>query len=369
MKKVIISCSEHKGESCIFLKFRYDNELISRIKLLNGARWSRELQMWYISYSPEKLDKIEKIFSGFADICRSSSLDERSDVTDGFSNNSSNNESAPITQNFREYLIQLRYSENTIKTYTESLRIFLQWVNKPIEETNNNDLLRFNTMYIMKNGYSRSYQNQVISAIKLYFSRIRNKKFQVELIERPRREHKLPNVLSRQEVSSIIKSLRNQKHRTMISLIYACGLRRNELINLRPDDVDSPRGLLIIRNAKGRKDRVIPISEKVINMLREYYKLYRPSVWLFEGQHKGVQYSEASLAKVLKNGCRKAKIRKPVSLHWLRHSYATHLLENGTDLRFIQELLGHRNSKTTEIYTHVSTRSLQKIKSPFDFLE
>jgi len=139
-------------------------------------------------------------------------------------------------------------------------------------------------------------------------------------------------------------------------------------LNLKPKDIDSKRGLLIIRQSKGRKDRVAPISEKVIEMLREYYKTYKPQTWLFEGQTKGEAYSEQSLQSVLKQALEKAGIKKPVSLHWLRHSYATHLLEAGTDLRYIQELLGHKNSKTTEIYTHVSTKSLQKIKSPFDDL-
>lgn len=154
----------------------------------------------------------------------------------------------------------------------------------------------------------------------------------------------------------------------MLGLIYACGLRRSELLNLKPIDIDSKRGLLIIRQAKGMKDRVAPISAKVINMLRTYYKSHKPSLWLFEGQNAGEQYSETSLAKVLKMSCKKAKITKSVTLHWLRHSYATHLLESGTDLRYIQELLGHKSSKTTEIYTHVSTTSLQNIKSPFDDL-
>ena len=126
--------------------------------------------------------------------------------------------------------------------------------------------------------------------------------------------------------------------------------------------------MLIIRNTKGYKDRQVPISDKTIEMLREYYKMYRPKVWLFEGQKSGEKYSEESLAKVLKHAVNKANIRKPVTLHWLRHSYATHLLESGTDLRYIQELLGHKSSKTTEIYTHVSQKSLQKIKSPFDYL-
>ena len=154
----------------------------------------------------------------------------------------------------------------------------------------------------------------------------------------------------------------------MLSLIYACGLRRGELLNLKPENVDAKRHLLIIVNAKGKKDRVIPISDKVIVMLREYYKIYRPRIWLFEGQEPGTQYSETSLQKVLKHALDHAKIKKPVTLHWLRHSYATHLLEAGTDLRYIQELLGHKSSKTTEIYTHACEQSLLKISSPFDNL-
>lgn len=189
-----------------------------------------------------------------------------------------------------------------------------------------------------------------------------------EHLERPRKEYKLPNVLSKEEVANLLKASHNQKHRTMLSLIYACGLRRSELLNLKPGDIDSKRHLLIILNAKGRKDRVVPISDKVIDMLRGYYISYRPKAWLFEGQMAGEQYSETSLAKVLKIACAKVKITKPVTLHWLRHSYATHLLEAGTDLRYIQELLGHKSSKTTEIYTHVSEKSLQKISSPFDDL-
>lgn len=146
----------------------------------------------------------------------------------------------------------------------------------------------------------------------------------------------------------------------MLSLIYACGLRRGELLNLKPENIDSKRHLLIILNAKGKKDRVVPISDKVITMLREYYMTFKPKVWLFEGQNKGEQYSEKSIQSVLKLALEKAKISKPVTLHWLRHSYATHLLESGTDLRYIQELLGHKSSKTTEIYTHVTEKSLQK---------
>lgn len=154
----------------------------------------------------------------------------------------------------------------------------------------------------------------------------------------------------------------------MLSLIYSCGLRRSELLNLTLNDIDSKRGLVIIRQSKGRKDRVAPLSEKILELLREYYNAYKPNKWLFEGQDKKNQYDEKSLASVLKQALAKSGIQKPVSLHWLRHSYATHLLENGTDLRYIQEILGHSSSRTTEIYTHVSNKNLQRITSPFDNL-
>ncbi|WP_159038679.1 tyrosine-type recombinase/integrase, partial [Brumimicrobium mesophilum] len=149
---------------------------------------------------------------------------------------------------------------------------------------------------------------------------------------------------------------------------YACGLRRGEILNLTPKDIHSDRNLLIIRQSKGKKDRIVPISDKLIELLRDYYKAYKPKTWLFEGQKVGNKYSPKSIQSVLKQSLVKAKIKKPATLHWLRHSYATHLLESGTDLRYIQTLLGHSSSRTTEVYTHVSTRNLQNIISPFDNL-
>ena len=190
---------------------------------------------------------------------------------------------------------------------------------------------------------------------------------EVEKIHRPRREKILPNVLSKEEVKIILEAHSNIKHKVMLSLVYSCGLRRSELLHLKPNDIDSKRNIVIIRQAKGKKDRITPLSSKILEMLRAYYVAYKPNIWLFEGQSGG-QYSEQSLQHVLKQALVKTKIKKPVTLHWLRHSYATHLLESGTDLRYIQELLGHNSSKTTEIYTHVSTKNLQQIKSPFDDL-
>lgn len=222
--------------------------------------------------------------------------------------------------------------------------------------------------YILKKKLSVSFQNQIINAIKLYFGILKNNTIAVEKIYRPKQEKLLPNVLSKTEIKKILEAHQNIKHKTLLSLIYSCGLRRSELINMKPGDVDSHRMVIIIRLAKGKKDRIVPLSPKILSLLRDYYKQYRPKVWLFEGIKPGSPYSAKSLQNVLKQALEKCKIQKPVTLHWLRHSYATHLLENGTDLRYIQEILGHNSSKTTEIYTHVSTKSLQNVKSPFDDL-
>lgn len=175
-------------------------------------------------------------------------------------------------------------------------------------------------------------------------------------------------MLSKEEVKKILETPLNIKHRAMLSLIYACGLRCGELLRLLPAHVDTKRGLLIIKLAKGKKDRIVPLNGRIIDLLREYYKMYKPKVYLFEGQRIGEPYDMRSLQLVLRQTVLKSGIHKPITLHWLRHSYATHLLEGGTDLRYIQEILGHRSSKTTEVYTHVSNESIQRITSPFDTL-
>jgi integrase/recombinase XerD len=270
---------------------------------------------------------------------------------------------------FKNYMNYRRYSSNTIKTYLDALEVFFCFYkNKQLETLTIEDIVHFNTSYILSKNLSASYQNQVINAIKLFYRNRFNRTMEVDFIQRPIREKRLPNVLSKEEVKAILEAPTNLKHRAMLSLIYACGLRRSELLNLTLKDILSDRNLLFIRQSKGKKDRMVPISLKIIEILREYYKAYKPKTWLFEGQFPNTRYSEKSLENVLKQSLSKAKISKKVSLHWLRHSYATHLLENGTDLRYIQELLGHSSSRTTEIYTHVSTRNLQQIRSPFDDL-
>lgn len=339
---------QHRSESRIAVQFEKDVTLIKRIKQFEGARWSQQKRLWHLPDTPQNRDhfKIEH-----------------------YENTIPSADGIVQLQKFTQWLSSRRYSQSTIKTYTEALRsFFIFYRNKDIAEITNEDVITYNTAFILNNNFSASYQNQIVSAIKLYFATIVEKKIDIAKIHRPRREKILPNVLSKEEIKAILEAHQNIKHKTMLSLIYSCGLRRSELLHLKPTDIDSKRNIVIIRQSKGKKDRITPLSPKILALLREYYSIYKPTTFLFEGSQKGSCYSEHSLQNVLKQALAKVKITKPVTLHWLRHSYATHLLESGTDLRYIQELLGHNSSRTTEIYTHVSTKNLQQIKSPFDDL-
>jgi len=348
-------------------------ELIAILKSkFSGIKWNPEETRWELPYHNKLKSEFFTAFKGKAWIDYSQLLQEpktskKEKITEVLT---------PLKDyhldKINAFLIWLenqRYSPNTIKTYTDTLGVFFKYhADKAISELRNEDLVAFNNNYIIKQGHSYSYQNQFVNSLKLFFSKIEKRVIDVDLIQRPRSEKKLPNVLSKQEVKLILESLQNIKHKTMLCLIYACGLRRGELLRLKPQDILSDRKLLHIKQSKGKKDRIVPLSDKLLEMLREYYKTHKPKVWLFEGQSAGEPYSERSLEQVFKNALKLSGIKKPATLHWLRHSYATHLLESGTDLRYIQELLGHKSSKTTEIYTHVSTQSIQQIKSPFDDL-
>jgi integrase/recombinase XerD len=180
-----------------------------------------------------------------------------------------------------------------------------------------------------------------------------------------KRPNSLPNILTVDEIRKIINSITNLKHCAIISTIYSCGLRISEAVNLKINDIDSSAMTVKIVNAKGRNDRIIMLSEKLLSLLREYFKEYKPKIYLFEGQ-KGEQYSTRSIQQIFNNAVKKVGIKKKVTVHSLRHSFASHLLDNGTDIRFIQELLGHKHLSTTQIYTHINPASVKKIKSPFD---
>lgn len=339
---------KHKGFVRIAVTFEKNAELIARIKTIEGSRWSQSLSVWHLPDTEENRLRFK--------------LPLHSITTPS-------EEGILQIEKFKQWMRSKRYSESTVGTYSEALKSFLVFYReKPIAEITNEDVIVYNNDYILKNNLSASYQNQIVNAIKLFFQTVRDTKMIVDKIHRPKRAKLLPNVLSKEEVKAVLNAHSNIKHKMMLSLIYSCGLRCGELLALKPVHIDSKRNIVLLKNSKGQKDRIVPLSPFILEMLREYYKLFKPKTYLFEGQTPGMTYDSRSLQLILKQALQKTGITKPATLHWLRHSYATHLLESGTDLRYIQELLGHSSSKTTEIYTHVSTKSLQQIKSPFDDL-
>ena len=335
----------HKGSPRIAIYFEKNAALIARIKTFEDARWSASNKYWHL---PDT---------------EANRLHFNLPLAHTLVPNA---EGIASIETFKRYLLSKRYSPNTINTYSEALKSFLTFCNtKAIKDITNEDVILYNNDYILKHNLSSSYQNQIVNAIKLYFKIVKETAIDIDKIHRPKREKVLPNVLSKEEVLKIIDSTENLKHKTLLALIYSAGLRISEALNMRPKDIDSVRMLIHVKNAKGKKDRYTLLSEKVLQLLREYYTIYKPKDYLFEGQFGGM-YSSRSAQVILKQVAEKAGIKKPITLHTLRHSFATHLLESGTDLRYIQDLLGHSSPKTTMIYTHVTNDSLKKIKNPFD---
>jgi integrase/recombinase XerD len=273
-----------------------------------------------------------------------------------------------LPSGYLEKLIQKRYSQNTIKTYVSYMRSFM-------EEFNNRNpgsvITQEINEYILKlirtRGISPSQQNQRISAIKFYFEQVLGRKKSYYQLDRPKKDNRLPKILAVEEVELILRHCKNLKHKCILMTLYSGGLRRSELINLKITDIDSRRMLIRITQSKGNKDRHTLLSDKLLKLLRDYFRFYKPKYWLFEGQGGG-QYSATSIANIFRKALRKAQITKHATPHTLRHSFATHLLEQGINLRYIQEILGHSSISTTEIYTHVSSKQLTKIQNPLDNL-
>jgi len=379
MQTIILDTTVHKQRQVVLLKFPYNDQLISLVRKIPTATWSNTHRAWCVNFVPEISGTIKDTFSGQAEIDETLFLSKNNDVKNALhcrhyvaasiKNNEIREASLQQFEKFKWWLQSKRYSESTIRTYLDAIRTFFKYYSTlSVQEINNDHIIDFNNNYILSNNLSASFQNQVVNAIKLFYKVVENKNIEIDLIHRPKRARVLPNVLSKEEVKEILQVHKNTKHRMMLSLIYSCGLRCNELLSLKPLDIDSKRNLIIIKQAKGKKDRIVPLSPKILEMLRNYYVAFKPTNFLFEGQKEGTKYDSRSLQMVLKHALNKVNCTKPVTLHWLRHSYATHLLEAGTDLRYIQELLGHSRSTTTEIYTHVSTKNIQNITSPFDTL-
>ncbi len=379
MKEINISSIHHRKADLLLLQFYKDQQLIAICKQLN-AKFTATHKGWTVPNTSECKVQLKNTFEGIATLVFTEEQEEKRQKTAPETTEKQvirkkqsvtaaeklTPEHQAAIANYKSFLSSKRFAESTMKSYINSIQLFLAFFkDRPMESLTSEDVIRFNNEYVLAKRLSSSFQNQTINSIKKFFLIVEHRRMDLEAIHRPRREKKLPIVLSLEEVSSLLNSLKNRKHKAMLSLIYSAGLRRGEVLSMKINAIDSKRMMIHVFNAKGKKDRMVPLAPTALELLREYYKEYKPTHYLFEGQSGG-KYSEKSLQEVFKKAKKLAGIKKNVTLHSLRHSYATHLLESGINLRYIQDLLGHKSPKTTQIYTHVSNEALSQVTSPLE---
>jgi len=359
----------HRKEKQIFIGFKHDWALINVVKHIPNAKWSATLKSWYVKNNPENLRQIMSVFKGHAFVDNSQLLNKQETKTNRFPNKQKRkltDEQRQLLNNFYKYLKGKRYSKSTVETYSFFIADFIEFnTKKKLLTLTNRDVELFIESVFIKRNYSISTQRQFISAVKQFIQFFPETEISNMALTRPKKSKKLPTVLSPEEVIAIIQQTRNLKHRAFITLIYSAGLRIGELLSLKLSDFNLERKQLHIKNSKGRKDRYVTLADSFIPILKNYITTYNPKIYFVEG-FLGKPYSASSVRKVLFRSCKAAGIHRKVTPHTLRHSYATHLLENGVGLRHIQELLGHAKPETTMIYTHVARKDLMDIASPLD---
>ena len=367
LKHLLINNIKHIG-----LQFNSDKVLNHLVKDLDHLKWSHDYGMFCIPNNKEQLNAIFNLFKGvawintnyFFDKSNSKNLDEVFDVQ-WFRQREKPRSYKTCPEAYLDKLELKKYANNTVRTYVSCFERFINFYdNKKIDQLNENDVRNY-IKTLIQNHWSTSYINQSINSIKFYYEIVLGMPNRFYKIERPRKQKKLPTVLSSSEVKLLINATNNIKHRCIISILYSAGLRRSELLNLKITNIDSDRMLIKVEDSKGKKDRFTLLAQSTLEDLRTYYKEYKPQIYLFEGQ-RSRKYSATSVGHIIANAIAKTTIKKHVTAHTLRHSFATHLLENGTDLRYIQLLLGHSSTKTTEIYTHVASHNFNSITNPLD---
>ncbi len=370
--KVILEPLLHKGVQRIGITFTYNFELKEYLKKFRGMRWTETHRCFYVSHDPATLTKLSDYLQaeGYQvdmDAFRFAQRDKNyfKRKKGGLLPNL-HPHNIPVYQNYIKYLRGKRYSESTISVYGGFVFEFLQFTGpKPTELLTEEDVRLYVEWAVKTLNYAISTHRQLVGAIKQFAFFYPACSIDAEKLHRPRKDHKLPTVLSKEEVIALLQVTKNLKHRTIMALLYSSGLRVGELINLKLNCFDLERKQLHIMNGKGRSDRMVILADSFIPLFRNYFLTYRPQEYFVENPKGGV-YSATTVRNILKQNCTLAGIKKRVTPHTLRHSYATHLLENGTDLRYIQVLLGHSRPETTMIYTHVAHKDLQQIKSPLD---
>jgi site-specific recombinase XerD len=308
------------------------------------ARWNFERRCWLIPLSAHSIRAIRLKFGELIEY----------DPTFGLSD-------------LHSEIVIRQMSRSTLMSYIYFNRELIRHSNKSPIHITDDDMRSYIQYLVTEKKLSPATVNLAIDSLKFYHSTVLRKKF-VGYIERPKKGVRLPNVLSTQEVTALFAAVKNIKHKSLLVLTYSSGLRVSETVTMRLRDIDFDRKLVIVRQGKGRKDRCTILSDRAAELMKSYIEIYRPSVWMFEGRRKRDHITVRSAEHLFETAVHRAGIIKHVTFHSLRHSFATHLLENGIDIRYIQELLGHKSVRTTEVYTHVQKKRIEKIRSPFDML-
>ncbi len=321
--------------SRVRISFPYNPTYVTQIKTIPGSWWHSKEKYWTVPYSDWIIERLLSIFVG-----------EKIDLDPALQATKEKPKSPADFEDLNRELSFRKYSPKTIKAYFHYNEDFLQKSKKPPGQITNDDIKDYLFHLADERGVSVSTLNSAINALKFYYGNVLKKKFIYD-VKRPKKDKKLPIVLNKEEVSKILSSPSNIKHKAILMLIYSSGLRVGEVVKLRTEDIDSKRKLIHIKGAKGRKDRYTILSEVALETLKKYWKKYKPFKWLFPGPDKERHITIRTVQRIFENSYKASEIRKTISVHSLRHSFATHLLESGTDLRYIQELLGHKSSKTT----------------------
>lgn len=354
-------------EKRIKLNFPFSKHHIAKIKTLPLSYWNNEEKHWTLPFTPTIQKEIENYFRSFGFTIKCRHIESKTKENKEKKNYINDR---PFPKEYIDRMVLKKYSENTKRTYITAFGDFINYYKTiPLDQITHDQFKAYLLYMVEKRKISASFQNQVINAIKFYYEKILGwDKIPFLYVERPFMEQNLPTVLSVEEVLHIFNCVDNLKHKTILLTIYSAGLRLSELINLKIKDIDTDRKSIFVKDAKGKKDRRTILSDNLVKYLNEYLPKYKPHTWLFEGQDGG-QYSDSSVSKIFRSACDLAGIKKKASPHTLRHSFATHMLEGGTDLRYIQELLGHSSSKTTEIYTHITRKGIENLRSPLDKMD
>ncbi len=368
---------DHRDRLILVVPPTQTEHYLDTVRNIHGRRWNPAGKVWELPYTKMTLRFLEKYFPGAVlqwDFTPSADIPERSQQVDASPSVARTEKVVPARYEnavaaLEQVLLLKRYSWRTIKSYKNCFRQFIRHYDeiKPSQITRV-QIDDYVAGLIKTKNISESHQNQILSAIKMFYAEVLNQEEKVRYLVRPKKAQKLPHVLTEDEVTRLLKATDNLKHRCILMLIYSAGLRLGEVLNLQITDLQPSHHRLFVRGGKGKKDRCTLLSDKVIAKLREYFDLYKPVEWVFEGENGG-RYGERSVQNIFTRAKQKSGINPHATVHTLRHSFATHLLEKGVDLRYIQDLLGHESSKTTEIYTHITNKGIGKIKSPLEDLD